>query len=367
MKKLSIIGRDYHTDEIRVHFARSGPVEMPFPPRTLALTMLVIAACSQRPAVQPLAPVDWRALASPVKPAAVTAPTARERDAVDAYVASLASSHFALMAPTLDADARGWFPGIDEVRGRDDVVHLHELLFGGFYDRRVAVSRIFSTAGTHSIEWMMTGRQEQQWMRVAPTGRSVAFKGITLIWTSDDGAISDLHVYFDEAAVRAELGVGPERLRDLPPPRETAGTERVEQTGTTVETQNVAAVRAELDALENKDEAAYLSSMTDDVVIDTPEGGQATRTKAGAKAYYESMDHAIGQLDTTIGNIWGIGTFVVVEYSIAGLQLAPLGWVPVRRNHVVGLHVVDVSELRGDRVARIWRYDDLQEVAIDGR
>ena len=89
------------------------------------------------------------------------------------------------------------------------------------------------------------------------------------------------------------------------------------------------------------------------------------RGRAGAGTYYSAMDQAIGQLDTTISHVWGIASFVVVEYSIAGLQLGPIGWVPFRRDHVVGLHVVDVDELRDGRIARIWRYDNPQEIATD--
>lgn len=80
---------------------------------------------------------------------------------------------------------------------------------------------------------------------------------------------------------------------------------------------------------------------------------------------FESMHRAIGDLDTTIRNAWGIASFVVVEYSIAGVQLASIDWVPLRPDHVVKLHTVDVAELRDGRIARIRRYDNVGEIAED--
>jgi hypothetical protein len=35
------------------------------------------------------------------------------------------------------------------------------------------------------------------------------------------------------------------------------------------------------------------------------------------------------------------------------------------RDRVLGLHIVDVAELRDGRIARIWRYDNPQEIAAD--
>jgi ketosteroid isomerase-like protein len=334
---------------------------------TLALTALLLAGCSHETAgPPPPPPVDWRALSTSGDGSAQrNPPTARERDVADAYVTALASPGLGQLGTRLHPAADGSFAGSPAVHGREQVVSLHELLFGAFDQRTVIATRVLRTATAQAIEWTMTGTQTRDWMRVPPTHRPVAFKGVTLLWTNDDGTIVDAHIYFDVALVETELGAGPKELVSPSIPRDTAPRVRLEQTGSPVEMSNVATMRASLDALETKDEAAYLASMTEDVEIYTLERGDPMRGRAGAAAYYTAMDHTIGQLDTTITHVWGIASFVVVEYSIAGLQLGPVGWVPFVRDRVLGLHVVDVAEFRDGRIARIWRYDNPLEITAD--
>jgi hypothetical protein len=170
-------------------------------------------------------------------------------------------------------------------------------------------------------------------------------------------------VYFDVAVVRGQLGVGPRALVELGPPPAVAGSERLEQKGVGLEMENVAIVQAEIDDREARDEAAYLSSLADDVEVYLPERDEPERGKAAARTDYEKLDLAVGQMDTSVRNAWGIGGFVVAEYSIAGVQLAPIGWVPLVSDRVLGLHVVDVVELNDSRISRIWRYDNPGEIA----
>ncbi len=334
----------------------------------LALATVAVAACSNDPIARaPVPPVDWASFrrASP-RAAPEIAPTTEERDVADAYLAALMTPRFGQLASRLAKEVGVSFSGSEGVSGRERAVRLHELLFGAFDDRRFVARRVLCTADTQAVEWTMTGRQARDWMRVAPTGRSVEFNGVTLLWTNDDGTITEAHVYFDVAAVKGQLGTGPKQLVELPFPPPAAPGERLEQRGTPVEMANVGVVRAQLDALEAKDEQAYLASMTDDVEIHTSERAGPTRGKGTTKAYYRTLDHAIGQLDTTVRGAWGIATFVVVEYAIDGLQLAPLGWVPLMPDRVVGLHVLDVDEVSGGRIDRIWRYENPEEITEEG-
>jgi ketosteroid isomerase-like protein len=333
----------------------------------IAAASLIVACSRPTAAVPPAPPVDWRAFPATRQGSVLKdAATPAEREAADLYVTDLMTPRLRQLASQLDADASGSFCGSDAVVGRDRVVELHEMLFGAFEDRRIVATRVFRTASAQAVEWTMTGLQARDWMQVAATHRPVAFRGITLLWTKDDGTITDAHVYFDTAVVKGQLGVGPRELVDLPRPSMPAAEQRLEQMHTPVEMANVATVRAQLDALEARDESSYLSFVTDDLEVFTPERSDALRGKVAARTYYEALDHAIGQLDTTVRQVWGIASFVVVEYSIAGVQLAPIGRVPLVRDHVVGLHIVDVAQLRDERIERIWRYDNLAEVAAGG-
>ena len=74
------------------------------------------------------------------------------------------------------------------------------------------------------------------------------------------------------------------------------------------------------------------------------------------------MHKAIGQLDTTLDNAWGVTQYAVVEYFISGEQVGALGWVPPQRDRVIRLQVVDVMEIRDGKVAHVWRYDNPSQI-----
>jgi hypothetical protein len=323
------------------------------------------AGCSaSTPSTPPPAPVDWRAFdAKPAATASAKVATAKERAVAEGYADALTSPAFAKLRPMLDEDARTTFPGHDDAHGRDAVVHAHEALFGAFDSRVVGTSRVFRTDSTQAVEWTLSGTQTKDWMSIAATHKPVVIKGLTVLWTKDDGSLTDIHIYFDVAVAKAQLGVGPKELLALPPPPMASDAPQVyEQTGSPDETVNVTVGRAAIDALETSNEAAYVDTKTDDTEYYTLERAQAEVGKDAAKAYFKAIRKSIGQVDTTIVNAWGIAGFAVIEYSIAGEQLAPIGWIPMQRNNVVHLDVAQVNEIRGGKVARVWRYDNPAQI-----
>ena len=70
------------------------------------------------------------------------------------------------------------------------------------------------------------------------------------------------------------------------------------------------------------------------------------------------MRSAIAYLATSIENGWGFGPFVVVEYHIVGEQRRPIGWIPVPKDALIKMSIVDVIEMREGKIARVWRYDN---------
>jgi hypothetical protein len=179
----------------------------------------------------------------------------------------------------------------------------------------------------------------------------------------DDGSIIDVHVYVDVAVVKAQLGVGPRDLLSLPLPAPPAGTPQVfEQAGSADEPNHMALVQAWLDALENTKESEYVGTVTSDIEVNTLERPQPTHGKEAARTYYRSMHAAIGQLDTTVNNAWAVAQFALVEYSIAGEQLGPIGSIPAQRDKVIRLELVDICEIVGGKIARVWRYDSPTQI-----
>jgi SnoaL-like polyketide cyclase len=338
--------------------------------RSLALLFAVVtplAACSETVPRPDPPPVNWQSFQRAAADAGPGAPTAKESAIAQAYATALGSSGFTALASLVNDDAHFSFPGpgLDDVQGRDAVVHAHDVLFGAFDQRRFVMSRLFRTADEQTAEWTMSGVQARDWMGVAASQKPVTIRGVSLLWTKDDGTLSDFHVYFDVAAVKALLGSGPKELAALPAPAmPTGATAVVDQTGQ--EPDNVAVVRTALDGLENTNEAAYLGTMADDVEIHTLERVEPARGKEERRAYFHAMHKAMAQLDTTIENGWSVGPFAIVEYSITGEQLGPIGWVPQQRDQVVKLHVVDVDEIRNGKIAAIWRYDNPNEMTAPG-
>jgi hypothetical protein len=343
------------------------------PPAIASAALLLVCSCSEETVAPPPAPpVNWQALAAPVRAdAGPEAATARERAAVDAYAQAFALPGFGQLGRQLDDDARFSFPGLEDAHGREPIVRAHEKLFGAFDQRSLTVRRVFRTKEEQTIEWTMTGLQSREWMGVAPTHRAVTARGVALIWTRDDGSITEIHLVFDVAELKAQLGQGPKGLTAglsgaspsdaglrTESPDDARGFESV---GSPEEAAEVTVARGALDALEEKNESHYEGSFDDDAEVIGLEP-PVTHGKLQARAYFRSMHKALSQLDTTVTNAWGVGSFAVLEYTIAGAQLGPIGWVPAQRDRVVLLHVVDVVEIRNGKIIRIWRYDNPAEL-----
>jgi hypothetical protein len=263
------------------------------------------------------------------------------------------------------------FPGAHDAHGRDAIVQAHASLLGAFDERSIAASRIWRTSSTQAVEWSLTGHQSREWMGVKATNKAVAIRGMALMWTHDDGSITDLHLYFDIEAVRAQLGDAPRELVGVAKPASHAApgagsTEPprlFEQSASSAEASNVALVRAALSALEGSDVASYEALMSDGVDVQTPESAHRGRGDAGA--YFKAMHAAVGQLDTTVTDAWGVGPYAVVEYTIAGEQVGPIDGIPVQRDRALVLHIVDVVEVASDKIAAIWRYNNRSELLTE--
>jgi hypothetical protein len=332
---------------------------------------LVLAGCSSETVgPPPSVPVNWQSLEPhPIADAGPDILTARERDLPGVYAAAVASPGLDQLGPLFDDEAHFASPGMDDAHGREAVVRAHDALFGAFDDRKITVDRVWRTPSEQAIEWTLTGTQGRDWLSVTASHRPVGFTGLTLLWTRDDGSITDAHVYVDVARVKAQLGVGPKELLALPLAQSPAAPPQVYEqppiaaSSDAGDDKRLPVVRSWLDALENDNEAAYVGAVTDDVEVHTQELPLPARGKQPMKAYYKAIHQAIGQLDTTVDNGWDVAPFAIVEYSVAGEQLGPIGWIPAQRDKVVRLELVDICEVTNGKIARVWRYDNPSQIA----
>jgi ketosteroid isomerase-like protein len=330
----------------------------------LALLCALASACSSETvAMWPAAPVHWQHDPDPVLVSSPVTPTEEERGLADVYTAALASPNFAELDSILDDQVQLAF-GVRNTHGRERVIKGHEEMFGAFDQRNFVTNRLWLTDSTHpvnsqAIEWTMTGVQARDWMGVAATLKPVVIKGLTLLWTTDDGIISDLRVYFDEDVIKAQLGSGPADLRKLPFPSPTAGPRQgFERSGTPEEASNVATVRLMIQSLEDDKETDFLSTMADDVQVFTLDSIGAIRGKDAARTHFRTLRKSIRLLDTVIQNAWGVQSFVILEYAITGLQQAPIRRIAFSANHPIHTQFVDIAEMDKGKIARIWRYAD---------
>jgi steroid delta-isomerase-like uncharacterized protein len=340
------------------------------PSRTMTALPFAIAshllACSgDNAGSPPPAPVDWHAFEVPHGAlAALPGPTARERAVAEAYAGVLGSADLGTLQAHLAGDVHFAFPGLPDARGKEAVVVAHQTLYGPFDKRTMHITRLWRTESAQAMEWTMTGVQTKEWMGMPATGKPVAFKGLTILFTKDDGTISDVHVYFDVAMVEAQVGLGPKGLVAPPLTSPSSGPpQELDQDHGPDETNDVVAARATIDALEKTDEAAYVATMTEDVVVETQQRAEPMRGREDQRAYFRAMHRAIGMLDTTLDGAWGITRYAIAEYFVAGEQIGPLGWVRLQKDKVVRLQVADVMEIRDGKVAHIWRYDNPAQIA----
>lgn len=340
---------------------------------SLAVTFVaggLVLGCS-RDAVRPPppAPVDWHSFAARPRgdAAAAPAPNVDARTLAERYAAALAAPDFGQLARDLDPDAHFFFPGIQDVHGREAVLRAHELVFGAFSERRTALRRVLRTTSVQLLQWTLAGVQTSDWFDATAADRSAVFDGLTVLSTHDGGNISDVHVYFDVASVKAQLGSAPTGLHvRSPAPWPTGPAQVLDQNGSSDEMQNTAVVRGWLDALESIDRTAYLASLAKEVEVRIPEKAEPELGKEAAATYFDAIHRQLAELDTQIDGIWAVGDFVGCEYSISGQQIAPIGWVPLVRDRVVRLEIADVVELHDGRITHVWRYDNLAEANAPG-
>jgi len=344
----------------------------------LSVASMAAGCSSETVSAPPVAPANWQSL-EPRSGASGGADvvSAKERSLAGAYAAAVGSQGFAQLNSLLDDEAHMASPGLEDQHGRKEVLSAHETLFGAFDERKVALGRVWRTGGEQTLEWTLTAIHARDWMGVPATHRPVAFKGVTLLWTKDDGTLTDIHVYLDVALVKAQLGAGPKDL--VPPPvvAPVSGAPEVfeaapggpserplpaDRAVPDDRTGNVAIAKGWLDALEENREAAYVDAVDKDLEVYTLEKASPARGREEARSYYRAMHKAVGQLDTTALNAWSVGRFAVVEYTLAGEQLGPIGWIPAQRDRVIRFEMVDVYEIAAGKIIRVWRYDNPVQV-----
>ncbi len=331
------------------------------PARALYGVLALASACAAETVeLPPPAPAHFQPRA--IAAASPTTPTERERGVAQAYAHAMGSPSLEGL-PALFAEDVHLECGDRDTRGRDRVVKRLQELFSAFDQKTFTISSVWLMDSTQvinsqAIEWTLSGVQTGDWMGIPPTHHAAVIRGLTLLWIDDGGIASEVHVYFDEDAVKAQLADKQAPPVSSEPP---AHPEVTQHSGSIEESSNVAVARGILRALQDDQESAFVASFAEAAEVTTIGRNETVRGRAGARSSFRAIRKSIRQLDTVFHNAWGVGRFAIVEYTLAGLQTASssrTGAAPGGSMHPLQLHCVDVDELEAGKITHIRRYVD---------
>jgi ketosteroid isomerase-like protein len=322
-----------------------------------------MAGCAPETTLKsPPAPVNWTSLdqRSAAQETQSTSPTELELRVAPAYMKALATHDGTGLSALIDEHAHFSFAGMEDVNGREGVVQAQQAALSAFDNRSFTVTRVFVSDDAQAVEWTMSATHHA-------TQKTIVLEGVALLWTRDSGAIKDVHFYYDQGFVNALLGVEPKpsaqpRAVSMPSADQNqvfVAASSKEEAG------NRLTVQSWLDSLEDNEERAYLSKMSDTVEIVTDTS--ILKDKAAQRTYFTTIRAALMDLNIQLDSIWSVGPYVITEYHLAGEQNGALGWIPAQKDTLVRLFTVDICELRSGRITHIRRYDNPMQVLASTR
>ena len=288
-----------------------------------------------------------------------------ERETATEVLNGYAEDGFKASIPLLDPEGNLSFPGLSEATDRTGDVKVLADLFGAFSDRKFAIGRVWQPPHVAVLEWTMAGVQTGEFVGIKATQKPVTLHGLSIYWFDASGLVSDTHLYYDVGATLAALGAAPKGVEaalaatgavQAPADAVVAGVSVTE-----TEKRNVALVNASWDAFEAKNEAGYLAALSDDVEVFRLDRAKSEAGKAERKKFFKAASAGIGSLSQTPLNAWGVGDFVIEEYSITGVHSGKL-FDLAASGHALRLHFVDIDEVKDGKVVRTWTYGNSLEL-----
>jgi ketosteroid isomerase-like protein len=314
-----------------------------------------------QPAAAPVDPRIYQDAAPRVAAVSKTTPEA-ERASAEAWERGVTQADLKALSPLLDPEGDFSFPGMLTATDRPGTLKALEDLLGAFTDRKLAPIRVWQVDPVVVLEWAMTGVQSGEWMGVKATQKPVTIHGLTVLFFDHNGLIADTHCYFDVGVVLAQLGAAPVKSIEVPTPLTPPGnvTPIVAQ-GNADEAKNVKLVTDSWDDLEARKEAGYLAPIADDIEVFRLDRAASERGKAARRAYFKWVTTGISSLQQTPSGKWGMGPYVIEEYTLEGNHAGRLTDV-APSGHALRLHYVDVDEMKDGKIVRTWTFGNSLEL-----
>jgi len=226
--------------------------------------------------------------------------------------------------------------GRPDVRGRPALEAGFQRLHTLFGKVRLRARRIFLKGDIAVVEMITTGTHEGLLDGIAPTHKPVGWMGAEVDRFAPDGRIKERRVYFDGATAVAQAKGAGRPIPEEAPLVVVDGT----RTGDTNAT-----ILDHMDrAWEQHEEAKWTALLTDDVEWDDLASPKPVRGRANLKGQWSGA--AIRDATTSAITTWPVGSFVIDESSLSGLQ----------NGRLVALYQLRIAEVNDGKITRGWTY-----------
>jgi len=212
--------------------------------------------------------------------------------------------------------------GLGVLEGRQ-AIERHEVdLLRQFPGTRLAFYSIWHVGGPAVVHYAVNGS--------TPDGRAMGHEGLLFYQFDASGLIQSEHRYMDALTPMAQLGQpGARPVR--PAPALPSQASSCVGGGTPLEHANIARVRSSLAALESRNEAAFLSGLAEDAIVDELILARPFRGKENVAVWFKAWTGAFADARCEITSIFAAGEHVLAETVVSGTLESDFG--PLQRSN----------------------------------
>jgi ketosteroid isomerase-like protein len=238
--------------------------------------------------------------------------------------------------------------GGDVLKGRAAIEAYEVGLLHEFPGARLGFQDVWQKGSSAVVHYAVNGR--------TLLGQAMGHEGLLFYRFLPSGKIAEERRYLDSLTPMAQMGVlGAVPARAIPavPPAPRAhGAAGAPDRG---ETENLARARAMFAALDAKDEAAFLSGLADDAIVDDMIEPEPRNGKAAAGAWFQSRVRAVADGRTEIAT-------AVAEAVARGTLRGAVGPVSAS-GKPFAVHQAAVVQVHAGRVRRLTVFMNGKELA----
>jgi steroid delta-isomerase-like uncharacterized protein len=331
---------------------------------------LVVSACggdeASKPPEMPAAPPPV-AVVTPPAPVEVAAPVAAKPTLGELLAANgkartdaMAAHDAAKVAATYSEDAVVTSPGMPDAHGRGEIQASWQSRFDAFKDSKGWASRVWIKNDTVVVEWGWAGTNTGDFMGMKPTEKQVGQMGVSVMTYGADGLVKKENAYMDGVTMMTQMGLAKGKVRPIPT-APSGPPEMHMAKGTPEEDKNVELMKTMYTAMENKKEADFLGTLSEDVEYNDMTMPEGMKGKTEAKKYFGMITKALPDLKTPATTSMGVEDFAIVEFNMTGTQKGPMGPIAATKKPV-NLHGVDIFQIKDGKMVRGWTYANNTEL-----